>query len=95
MLSTSLTRTAARVGLSLRPLTAVQTRGIHGRDGDVAGGGGSFGKKEKALEEQFFRQQDADRLKYLKSHPELLEKEKKAHVEAGLKAEKAKDKSKK
>ncbi|KAG5458734.1 MAG: hypothetical protein BJ554DRAFT_990 [Olpidium bornovanus] len=90
-LATGAVRPAVRVN-------AVQRRFITGREGDLAGGGGSFGKKEKALEEHFFRQLDAEKIKYLKEHPEVLKKEVKIHQEqqtrldAAVKAAKEKGK---
>jgi hypothetical protein len=38
-------------------------------------GGGTFSKKEKAVEDQYFRKREKEQLDHLKEHPEELEEE--------------------
>ncbi|KJE94218.1 hypothetical protein CAOG_04895 [Capsaspora owczarzaki ATCC 30864] len=45
--------------------------------GSTAGireGGGAFGKREKAIEEQYFKKKDSEEVEYLKTHKEELNK---------------------
>lgn len=59
-----------------------------GNSGDIRGAGGSFGKKEKAQEEQYFRQKEKEELAEFKKKQE-------AEAEAVKEREKgAQDKSK-
>ena len=44
----------------------VLTRNLTSGNGDIRGAGGSFGKKEKAQEEQYFRQKEKEELAQLK-----------------------------
>lgn len=57
MLSTSLR--CLRAQLSRRSFS-------NGASGDIRGAGGTFGKKEKAQEEQYFRQKEKEELEQLK-----------------------------
>ncbi|KAI9594023.1 hypothetical protein BDF19DRAFT_424057 [Syncephalis fuscata] len=72
----SLARVSATRATSMRA-TAVcaVARRMYTDEGAIRGANDSFSKKEKAVEDQYFRMQDAEKLKHLKEELEKLKKD--------------------
>ncbi|KAI8057345.1 hypothetical protein BDF22DRAFT_670961, partial [Syncephalis plumigaleata] len=72
----SIVRTSAVRALPARTsMLAAVARRTYADEGAIRGANDSFSQKEKAIEDQYFRMQDAEKFKHLKEELEKIKRE--------------------